>query len=262
MSGMLQGRVAVITGGAGAIGRAIARTYAREGAAVAIVDIAAEAAQQVAADIASEFGVGAIGAAVNVADPAALEALADEVESRLGVVDIVVPNAGILVAKHATEISAEEWDKLQGVNLDGAFHTATVFARRMQAADKPGAIIFTSSLFGVRGGRGNAAYSASKFGVIGLAQSMAAELARHGIRVNSVCPGQIASAMLDQLFTERSAESGRTPEEERAIFEQRIPAGRLGTPDDIAKAFLYLASDLSEYVVGHALLVDGGWQVG
>lgn len=259
--GLLRGRVAFVTGAVGAIGASVADRFAREGADVVIADLDEAAAAALAAGIATAHGVRAIGVGVDVADPDDLEDAADRVEARLGVCDLIVVNAGILVAKPAVEISPREWDRVISVNLSGAFHTATVFARRMVRSERSGSITFSSSLFGVRGGPGNAAYSASKFGVIGLAQSMAAELASAGIRVNSVCPGQIATAMLDDLFERRSAESGRSAADERRAFEARIPMGRLGTPDDVADTFLYLASDLSSYVTGQHLIVDGGWQV-
>lgn len=111
-------------------------------------------------------------------------------------------------------------------------------------------------------GAGNGAYSASKFGLIGLAQSMAAELAPVGIRVNVVCPGQIDSAMLNSLFQDRAVENDRTPAQERQQFTNRIPLGRLGSAADVADTFVYLASDLSSYVTGQDITVDGGWSVG
>jgi NAD(P)-dependent dehydrogenase (short-subunit alcohol dehydrogenase family) len=129
-------------------------------------------------------------------------------------------------------------------------------------AGRAGSVIFTSSLFGTRGGAGNAAYSASKFAIIGLAQSMAAELAPAGIRVNTVCPGQIDSVMMDHLFEERAAAADTTSEQERARFVSRIPLGRLGDPPDVADTYVYLASSLSAYVTGQHIIVDGGWNVG
>jgi NAD(P)-dependent dehydrogenase (short-subunit alcohol dehydrogenase family) len=260
--GMLRGRVALVTGAVGAIGQTVANRFAEEGAAVVIADLDEGAAQAVAARISAEHGVSSLGVSVDVTDPASLEQLADRIEAAIGTCDIVVANAGILVAKPAVEISQGEWDRVLSVNLSGAFHTATVFARRLVQAERSGSIAFSSSLFGVRGGPGNAAYSASKFGVIGLAQSMAAELAPAGIRVNSVCPGQIESAMIAELFERRAAISGSTPADERAAFVSRIPLGRLGTPGDVANTFVYLASELSSYVTGQHIIVDGGWQVG
>ncbi len=260
--GLLRGRVALVTGAVGSIGRSIAMTFAEHGARVAIADLDEDASRAVAAEVAAATGARTLGIGIDVTSLDSLERAADLIESDLGTCDTIVVNAGLLLAKPAVEISAGEWNAVQSVNLSGAFHTASVFARRMLASGRGGTITFSSSLFGTRGGAGNSAYSASKFGVIGVAQSMAAELAPAGIRVNSVCPGQIASAMLDDLFAKRAAASGLSVAEERAAFEKRIPLGRLGTTRDVADTFVYLASGLSSYVTGQHIIVDGGWQVG
>lgn len=259
---LLQGRIALVTGGVGSIGRAIAGRMAANGADIVVADLDEAASAAFASTVAEKYGVRTLGVGVNVTSEESMEAAADRIERELGVTDVVVANAGILSAKPAVELDLAQWQSVIAVNLTGAFITATVFARRLQAAQQPGSIIFSSSLFGLRGGRGNAAYSASKFGVIGLAQTMAAELACDGIRVNSVCPGQVESAMLGDLFTRRAAQNNTTESHERDVFVERIPAGRLGSADEIADTFVYLASDLSSYVTGHSLLVDGGWQVG
>jgi len=258
----LENRTALITGGAGAIGRAIARRFANEGARVVVADLDATISQRVAAEIATEFGGDAIGIAIDIADPDDVERVASRVTADFGVCDALVLNAGILVLKPALDLTASEWNAVVSVNLSGSFHCAAAFGRRLVSSGRPGTIVFTSSLFGVRGGRGNAAYSASKFGLLGLSQSLAAELAGNGIRVNAVCPGQISSAMLDELFARRAVEAGTTPHQEEAAFAARIPAGVLGSVDDVAKAFVYLSSDQSSYITGQHLVVDGGWQVG
>ena len=258
MSGLLEGRRALVTGGAGAIGRAVAHRFAGQGAAVAVADLDQGAADAVAQEVAAAHGVPAVGLAVDVADRASVEAAAAAVEERLGVCDVVVPNAGVLVLAPALELGARDWARVLDVNLTGAFHTAAVFAGRLVATGSPGSVVFTSSLFGVRGGPGNGAYSASKFGVIGLAQSMAAELAPAGVRVNTVCPGQVSSQMLEDLFAARAAEAGTTPEQERAAFVARIPLGRLAQPEDIADAAVFLSSNLARFLTGVVLPVDGG----
>jgi NAD(P)-dependent dehydrogenase (short-subunit alcohol dehydrogenase family) len=258
----LEHRTALVTGGVGAIGEAIARRFAGEGARVVVADLDAAAAAAVAADIAADYGVETLGIAMDVADAQDTERAAARIESEFDTCDAIVANAGILVLKPALELSAEEWNRVVSVNLGGAFNTAAAFGRRMVAAGRPGTITFSSSLFGVRGGRSNAAYSASKFGIIGLSQSMAAELGDHRIRVNAVCPGQIRTAMIDALLAGRAAASGRTVVEEEADFTRTIPAGGLGTVDDVAKAFVYLSSDQSSYITGQHLVIDGGWQVG
>ena len=261
-SRLLEGRIALVTGAVGSIGRAIAERMAAHGADIVVADLDEASTAEFARELAERHGGRAIGVDVDVTDADSLEAAADRAERELGVVDVIVANAGILSAKPALEMELGQWQSVIGVNLTGAFLTATVFARRLQASGRPGSVIFSSSLFGLRGGRGNAAYSASKFGVIGLAQTMAAELARDGIRVNSVCPGQIASAMLNDLFSRRAEQNGSSVDHEREVFVERIPSGRLGSAEEVADTFVYLASDLAGYVTGHSLLVDGGWQVG
>lgn len=258
---LLTGKSAVITGGAGVIGAAIAEGMAQRGADVAIADVDGDQASIVAERIALQYGVQAIGIAADVTDLSSLESTADHIETRVGVCDVVVVNAGILILKPAIDITAQEWNTVISVNLTGAFHTAAVFARRLERARRPGSIIFNSSLFGVRGGRGNSAYSASKFGLIGVAQCMAAELAPLGIRVNAVCPGQIETTMIEALFARRAEENDSTPQYERDQFVQKIPMGRLGAASDVADVFVYLASDMSAYVTGQSMVVDGGWQV-
>ncbi|MFV0428102.1 MAG: SDR family NAD(P)-dependent oxidoreductase [Arachnia sp.] len=259
---LLAGRRALITGGVGAIGRAVAERMAWHGAEVVVADLEEEPAAQVAGDLSERHGCRALGIGVDVVDLEGLEAAADRVERELGSVNVVVANAGVLTSEAALDMDLDRWKRVIDVNLTGAFLTAAVFARRMRADELGGSIIFSSSLFGLRGGRGNTAYSASKFGIIGMAQSLAAELAADGIRVNSVCPGQVESAMLTDLFVRRAEQNGSSVTEEQTRFVERIPVGRLGSIEEIADSFVYLASDLASYVTGHALLVDGGWQVG
>jgi NAD(P)-dependent dehydrogenase (short-subunit alcohol dehydrogenase family) len=259
---LLRERTAVVTGAARGIGLSIATRLAAHGAQVALIDLDAEQTAAAADEVHRATGARTLGLAADVTDASGLREAADQIEEALGPVDVVVPNAGILVLKPALEISPEEFDAVLRVNLLGAFLTATEFARRMPHEGADGRIIFTSSLFGLRGGVGNAAYAASKFGMLGLSQSMAAELAPAGIRVNSVCPGQIESAMIVQLFEDRAAANGTTPEEERAAFARHIPLGGLGFPEDVADTYVYLASSLSSYVTGQHIVVDGGWSVG
>lgn len=258
----LAGRTALVTGGAGALGRAIAGRFAAEGARVVVADLNADAALAVAEQVAATSDVECLGLALDVADHGQVRTAARRIGEQFGTCDAIVVNAGVLRLAPALELTPEQWRSVIDVNLSGAFYTATEFARVMVDTGTAGSIVFTSSLFGLRGGRGNAAYSASKFGMLGLAQSMAAELAGSGIRVNSVCPGQVHTGMLDEMFERRAESSGRSAEHEAAAFIERIPAGALGSPDAVAKAFVYLSSDASEYVTGTSLLVDGGWQVG
>lgn len=261
-SGLLAGRVAVVTGAGRGIGREVAAAFAAHGARVALADVDTATVSAAADQVAEASGVETLAVEMDVARADSVAAAADLIESTLGRCDVVVANAGVLIFKPALEISPGEFSRLVEVNLTGAFLTAREFSRRLVEAEQPGSVIFTSSLFGLRGSAGNAAYAASKFGILGLAESMAADLAAAGIRVNSVCPGQIDSEMLQQLFADRAAAGGTTSGEEQAAFERRIPLGRLGTAAAVADAFVYLASPMSSYVTGQKLVVDGGWSVG
>ncbi|RFC65668.1 MULTISPECIES: SDR family NAD(P)-dependent oxidoreductase [Mesorhizobium] len=258
---LLEGKTAFITGGAQGIGLAVAEAYLRQGAKVIAADVAPHSLESAQTHLDGIASGRAKTVLLDVTDQEATERCADTCFAEGGV-DIIVPNAGILVLKHAIDTDLASWRRVIDVNLTGAFITATSFARRMVERKKAGRIIFTASLFGVRGGRENGAYSASKFGMVGLMQSMAAELADKGILVNAVCPGQIDTKMIQQLFQDRAKLRNASPASLRAELESKIPIGKLGPLDELAGAYVYLASDFSRYVVGQSLVVDGGWQVG
>jgi NAD(P)-dependent dehydrogenase (short-subunit alcohol dehydrogenase family) len=258
---LLDGRTAFVTGAARGIGRSVAERFSRHGATVVLADVDSNAVARAAQDITQKTGNPTLGLTVDVADALSVRSARTAAEAAFGVSDIVVANAGILTWKPALDLTLQEFERVLRINLIGAFLTATTFARPLVDAGRTGQLIFTSSLFGLRGGVNNAAYSASKFGVIGLAESMAAELAPCGIRVNSVCPGQIDSEMLERMFVDRATETGRSADDERRAFEEKIAMGRLGSADEVADTFVYLASELSSYTTGQHLVVDGGWTV-
>jgi NAD(P)-dependent dehydrogenase (short-subunit alcohol dehydrogenase family) len=183
------------------------------------------------------------------------------VQQRFGRLDIAVVNAGILALRPTVEMDLATWQRVIDVNLTGAFLTAKVCAAAMIAQGHGGRVIFTGSLMAQRGAAENCAYSASKFGVLGLMQTLAIELAPRGITVNAVNPGQIQTEMLDQLFTERAELRGKTAEELRAQTLQHIAVGRLGQPSEVADAYVFLASELSTYITGQSLSVEGGWML-
>lgn len=261
MTDLLAHRVSVITGGARGIGLLVAERYAEEGAAVVLADIDLDAADREGQRL-CRAGARALAAPVDVTSAESVEALADKAEAAFGPVDVVVANAGVLLQAPALDTTPEAWRRDLEVNLTGGFLTCTAFGRRMVDRGSGGRVVVSSSLFGLRGGRDNAAYSASKFGLIGLAQCLAAEWAPAGVLVNAVCPGQVDTTMMRQLFHERAALRGVAPEAVEAEMLAKIPLGRLADPREIADLYVFLACDLSRYVTGQALVADGGWLVG
>ena len=256
---LLEGRTAFITGAARGIGLAVAEAYLHQGASVVLADVLKADLDRARERLGTER---TLAIPLDVTDEGATEAAAAQAIERFGRIDILVPNAGILVLKHAVDTSLADWRRVIEVNLTGAFITARVFARHMIAAGNGGRIIFTSSLFGLRGGAENSAYSASKFGMVGLMQCLAAELARHAILVNCVCPGQMDTEMIRQLFADRAKLKRTGPDDVRAQLESRIPVGHLGSMEELSGTYVWLASDLSRYVTAQSITVDGGWQVG
>ena len=256
---LLKGKVAFVTGAGQGIGLAVARAYIAQGASVVLADIAKDMLDRAVSSFDDSSKAFAI--QMDVTDDEQTAAALEKTVQRFGHVDCVVANAGILTLKHVVDLKLAAWRRVIDVNLTGAFITARQFARQLIKQNKGGRIIFTSSLFGLRGGVENGAYSASKFGIIGLMQSLAAELAGRGILVNAVCPGQMNTDMMQALFHDRAALTGRTPEAVQAALLGRIPVGRLGEMRDLAGIYIYLASELCQYCTGQSFTVDGGWQV-
>jgi galactitol 2-dehydrogenase len=257
---LLKDKVAFVTGAAQGIGLAVARAYAIHGASVVLADIARETIDLAIPTLPDTRKAMAV--ALDVTNEAqTVDALQKTLE-RFGRVDCVVANAGILVLKHVVDLDLASWRRVIDVNLTGAFLTAKIFGRQLVKQNSGGRIIFSSSLFGLRGGRENGAYAASKFGMIGLMQSLAAELAPQNVLVNAVCPGQMDTAMMRSLFRDRAVLTGRTEAAVAETLLSRIPVGRLGTMDDLTGVYVYLASELCQYSTGQSFTVDGGWQVG
>lgn len=244
----LQGRVAIVTGGSKGIGKEIAWALARSGARVAVVSRTLEDVKAVAAEINSQ-GLTAEGFACDVSLVALIEPMVEKVESAFGPVDILVNSAGLNIQQYAIDVSEAAWDKVIDVNLKGTFFTAQAVGRRM-IPRRQGKIINISSQMGLVGYYRRSAYCASKGGVVQLTKVLAVEWAKFNVNVNAVAPTFIETEMTGPMF-----EEGDFREE----VLSRIPLGRIGQPDDVTGAVLYLASDTANLVTGHTLLVDGGW---
>lgn len=242
MTGRLAGKVALVFGGAQGIGGGISRRFAEEGASVALADLQSETGGNLAREI------GGIFLSADISRPEdAQKAVAATVE-HFGKIDIVVQNAGIFPWTLIEDTSPEEWDKVLGVNLSGCFFAAKAALPYMKE-QRSGRIIFTSSITGPHvTSPGHGHYAASKAGINGFIRSAALEFARYGITVNGVEPGNILT---------EGMKAHRSPEFIKAMGDS-VPLGRLGTPRDVANAFLFLGSDDAEYVTGTTIVVDGG----
>ena len=245
----LQGRNALVTGGSRGIGRAICLELARQGANIAVNYAGnAQAAEETAAACRA-LGVQAVTIRADVADAAACEAMVKEVISSFGSLHILVNNAGITRDNLALSISEADFDAVLDTNLKGAFHCMKAVYRPMMK-QKYGRIVNLSSIVGLRGNAGQANYSASKAGLIGLTKSLAKELAARKVTVNAVAPGFIDTDMTAVL-----------PEAAKEALLKTIPMARLGQPEDVARAVAFFAADETAYVTGQVLCVDGGMAV-
>ena len=258
----LRGKTAIVTGAAQGLGEALAERLAEEGCIVGVVDINAEGAKSVAERLASTYGVETFAAKVDVTDEAEVEAVFGDFVKRFGKLDILVSNAGILVSGGVTEFPVDKWRKVIDVNLVGYFICARAAAAIMEK-QKSGVIIQINSKSGKKGSFKNSAYSASKFGGIGLTQSLALEMAPFGVRVNAICPGNLLEGTLWQqsLFEQYARNQGITVEQVRQKYVDQVPLGRGCEYDDVADVMVFLASDHSSYMTGQSLNVTGGQEM-
>lgn len=247
-----EGRVALVTGGASGIGRAICLLLAREGAAVAVADRAEQAGHETLVLIEKSGGAG-ICVRVDVANEAEVASAVDRTLEQYGRIDALFNNAGVELSRTLHDTTTEEWDRVLDVNLKGMFLVSRKVLPVMMRQGR-GAVVNTSSISGLLGWPGSAAYCASKGGVIALTRQMAVDYAPHGIRVNCICPGTTLTPMIERLFSLE-----KDPLASRKKIEAMHPLGRLARPEEIAEAALFLASDEASFITGAALPVDGGY---
>ncbi len=248
----LKGRVAVVTGGARGLGLEMMRALAEAGADVVALDVLEEQAREAAAQTASDFGVRAAGYRMDVTDADETDRTVAAIEADFGAVDVLVAAAGVANLTPAEDLSLADWQRVIDINLTGVFLSAQAAGQRM-IGQRKGSIILIASMSGqiVNRPQKQVAYNVSKAGVIMLAKSLAAEWAPHQVRVNALAPGYFRTAMTDQVLADNKPL--------RDEWESLIPAGRMGTPNELRGAVVYLASDASSYMTGHTLVVDGGY---
>jgi sorbose reductase len=244
----LHGKNALVTGASSGIGKQVALAYAQAGAAVAIAARHQEPLQELAAEIAAGGGT-AVPITCDVTQPEAVATMLNRVDDELGGIDIAVCNAGIITVKSLLHMPLEEFQRIQNTNVNGVFLTAQAAAKAMVAQQRAGTIINTASMSGhiANAPQQVGHYCASKAAVIHLTKAMAVEFAPHNIRVNSVSPGYILTELVEPLA------------EYHALWEPKIPLGRLGRPEELVGLYLYLASDASSYMTGSDIVIDGGY---
>jgi len=249
----LKDKVALITGGAAGIGKATAKVFAEHGARVSICDVNQEAGFQTAGELGCSFSI------LDVSNRQAVQDWVDEAFNELSRIDILINNAGILrdslfvkvkEGKLIKQMAEEDFDQVISVNMKGVFNCTQAVAPYM-IKQGSGSIINASSVVGLDGNFGQTNYVAAKAGVVGMTKVWARELGRHNIRVNAIAPGMVLTEMLLSM-----------PEEALEAFKQRTPLKRLGTPDEVANLYLFLASDEASYISGEVIRIDGGLVIG
>ena len=252
--GRLAGKIAIITGGAKGIGAAMAKRYVKEGAKLVIADIDIKAATA----LAEEIGNNASPCHLDVTDPDSIDQLLAHTHQTFGCPSILVNNAALFTLAPITEITKQDYDKVFSVNVEGLLFTMQAVAKDMIANDIRGAIINMASQAGRRGEPLVGAYCASKAAVISLTQSAGLGLIEHGINVNAISPGVVDTGMWEEVDSLFAKYENRPIGEKKSLVGKAVPYGRMGLPDDLTGAAVFLASDDADYIVAQTLNVDGG----
>lgn len=241
----LKEKVAIITGAAGGIGEVTAKKFVSEGAKVVVIDLKQDQVEQTVSDL-HKIGGEAIGFAADVTKREQVEQFINDTVTHFGRIDVVINNAGITQDAQLLKMTEEQWDRVIDVNLKGVFNVGQSAAKVM-VEQKSGVILNASSVVGLYGNFGQTNYAATKFGVNGMTKTWARELGKHGVRVNAIAPGFIATAMTEKM-----------PEKVLEMMKNKSPLKRMGTPEDIANGYAYLASDEASFITGAVISIDGG----
>ena len=245
----LEGKTAVVTGASRGLGKAMAIGLAKAGADVVVTDIldTSETVSEI-----KKLNRESLGLVVDVSNKSDIEAMVKKIRDKFGNIDILVNNAGILRTGDAEVIDKDDWDKVLQVNLTGQFLCAQAVGREM-IKQKTGSIINIASIAGLGGYASSVPYSASKAGVILMTKTLAIEWGKHNVRVNAICPGVFATDMTDSYLKDKQFKD---------MIQNKVPLGRHAKPDELVGTVVYLASKASDYMTGHALVIDGGWTAG
>ena len=253
----LKGKIAIVTGGVRGIGKSIVEGFVNEGTSVVISDILFDAAQELAEKLTKD-GVKVLAVKTDVSQKPDADNLAAATVKEFGKIDILVNAAGIVRDTKFVDIEEEEWERIFDINAKGTYLVTRVVVPHMIAA-RQGKIVNISSLAGKRGGVGLTHYSATKFAIIGITQTLARELAEYNINVNAVCPGVVRTAMWELLLDARAKRQGVSREQVWNEWMEQIPLKRPQTPEDVANVVLFLSSEVSKNMTGEAINVNGGF---
>lgn len=261
-NGKLNNKIAIVTGAGQGLGEALAKRLAQEGASVVVADINLPNAECVAKEISESYKRASLPVLVDVTKSEQVANMVKKTVEKFGRIDTLVSNAGILIAEEITNFPEDKWRKVIEVNLVGYFLCAREVAKIMRR-QKSGIIIQINSKSGKKGSYKNSAYAASKFGGIGLTQSIAMDLAPYNVRVNAICPGNLLDSPLwvDSLYEQYSKKWGISKEEVREKYLEQVPLGRGCTYDDIGNVMVFLCSEDSSYMTGQAINVTGGQEM-
>ena len=259
MAASLQGKVALITGAASGLGKAIAELYAKHGAAVAIADINQQAADAAAAEI-NAAGGKAIGVAMDVTDEAAVNAGTDKVVEAFGALDILISNAGVQIINPIDQFAFADWKKMLAIHLDGGFLTTKAALKHMYKGDRGGIVIYMGSVHSHEASKLKSAYVTAKHGLLGLARTLAKEGAAHNVRSHVICPGFVRTPLVEKQIPEQAKELGITEEQViKNVMLKDTVDGTFTTVEDIAETALYLATFPSAALTGQSIVVSHGW---